>query len=94
MRGVFLGPPGAGKGTQAKVFCERRNMLHVSTGELLRAEVKAKTPLGEKAESIMARGDLVPDQLVLEITAKRLSTAIGGTAARRGTSTRLSSPWN
>ncbi|MHC4778930.1 MAG: adenylate kinase [Planctomycetota bacterium] len=73
MRGVFLGPPGAGKGTQAKVFCERRNMLHVSTGELLRGEVKAKSPLGEKAESIMARGDLVPDALVLEITAKRLS---------------------
>ena len=72
MRGVFLGPPGAGKGTQAKVFCERRNLLHVSTGELLRGEVKAGTDPGKKAESIMARGDLVPDALVLEIAAKRL----------------------
>ncbi|MHC5037450.1 MAG: adenylate kinase [Planctomycetota bacterium] len=72
MRTVFLGPPGAGKGTQAKVFCERRNLVHLSTGELLRGEVKAGTPLGKKASDIMARGDLVPDPLVLEITAKRL----------------------
>jgi adenylate kinase len=72
MRGVFLGPPGAGKGTQAKVFCERRNMVHISTGELLRREVKEESSLGLKAREIMARGDLVPDPLVLEITAVRL----------------------
>ncbi len=73
LRGVFLGPPGAGKGTQAKVFCERRNLVHVSTGDLLRREVKNETPLGAKASEIMTRGDLVPDSLVLEITKKRLS---------------------
>jgi len=72
MRGVFLGPPGAGKGTQAKVFCERRNLVHISTGELLRREVKNGSPLGIKAREIIARGDLVPDPLVLDISAARI----------------------
>lgn len=72
MRGVFLGPPGAGKGTQAKIFCERRNMVHVSTGELLRAAVREGSALGKKAADIMERGDLVPDNLVLDIAAERL----------------------
>lgn len=72
MRGVFLGPPGAGKGTQAKVFCERRNLPHISTGELLRREVKEGTALGRKASDIMERGDLVPDSLVLQIASQRL----------------------
>lgn len=72
MRGVFLGPPGVGKGTQAKTFCEKRKIAHVSTGELLRRAVREGTPLGQKASGIMARGELVPDALVLEIVAERL----------------------
>ena len=62
---LFLGPPGAGKGTQAQRLAEREDLLHLSTGDLLRAEVQAGTPLGQEAESVMARGELVSDALVL-----------------------------
>lgn len=75
MRSVFLGPPGAGKGTQAALFCEKRKLAHVSTGELLRQAAREGTPLGKKAAEIMKRGDLVPDDLVLGIAKARLDSA-------------------
>jgi adenylate kinase len=75
---LFLGPPGAGKGTQAERLADQRQLLHLSTGELLRAEVKAGTALGREAEAIMASGGLVGDQLVLAIVRHRLETHSGG----------------
>ncbi|MCI4319578.1 MAG: adenylate kinase [Thermoplasmata archaeon] len=69
---AFLGPPGAGKGTQAEILSRELKIAHLSTGDLLRAAVAAQTPLGEQAKSIMAAGQLVPDPLVLEIVAERL----------------------
>ena len=75
---LFLGPPGAGKGTQAQRLAEREDLLHLSTGDLLRAEVQAGTPLGQEAESVMARGELVSDALVLAIVRARLEQFSGG----------------
>ncbi len=75
---LFLGPPGAGKGTQAELLAERHQLLHLSTGELLRAEVKAGTALGQEAEAVMARGELVSDALVLAIVRSRLEEHTGG----------------
>ncbi len=75
---LFLGPPGAGKGTQAELLAERHQLLHLSTGELLRAEVKAGTALGQEAEAVMARGELVSDALVLAIVRSRLEGHTGG----------------
>ena len=69
---LFLGPPGAGKGTQASLICNTRGMKHLSTGDLLRAEVSAKSNLGKEAEAIMNRGDLVSDELVLAIVENQL----------------------
>ena len=69
---VFLGPPGAGKGTQAKLIAERYGIPHVSTGDILRDNVARGTGLGLKAKAIMARGDLVPDTLVFDMVALRL----------------------
>ena len=69
---VLLGPPGAGKGTQAKMIAERCAIPHVSTGDLLRDNVARGTELGAKAKAIMARGDLVPDMLVCDMVASRL----------------------
>ena len=69
---LFLGPPGAGKGTQAQQLASRRGLLHLSTGDLLRAEVAAGTPLGAEAQAVMARGELVSDALVLAIVRSRL----------------------
>ncbi|MEL6158004.1 MAG: adenylate kinase [Cyanobacteria bacterium J06623_5] len=70
---IFLGPPGAGKGTQAQVLCEICDVPHISTGDILRAAVKAKTELGQKAESYMNAGELVPDELMLDLIRERLS---------------------
>jgi len=77
---LFLGPPGAGKGTQAVRLAEGHGLLHLSTGDLLRAEVAAGTPLGQEAEAVMARGELVSDALVLAIVRSRLEqqAAAGG----------------
>lgn len=73
MQLIFLGPPGAGKGTQAQLLAELWKIPHVSTGDILRASVAAQTILGQKAQAFMARGELVPDQLLLEIVQERLS---------------------
>jgi adenylate kinase len=77
---LFLGPPGAGKGTQAQRLAESRGLLHLSTGDPLRGEVAAGTPLGQEAEAVMARGELVSDALVLAIVRSRLEqqAAAGG----------------
>ena len=75
---LFLGPPGAGKGTQAQRLAVREGLLHLSTGDLLRAEVQAGTPLGQEAEAVMARGELVSDALVLAIVRSRLEHHEGG----------------
>ena len=71
---LFLGPPGVGKGTQAQILASKTNLEHLSTGDLLRAEVKAGTDLGKQVEGVMARGALVSDSLVLEIVRYRLKT--------------------
>lgn len=71
-RVIFLGPPGAGKGTQAKVLSEGCNVPHISTGDILRAAVKAKSALGQKAEGYMSAGELVPDDLILDLIRERL----------------------
>jgi adenylate kinase len=62
---VFLGPPGVGKGTQAKLLCGARSLRHVSTGDLLREAVASGSELGQKAKEFMDRGDLVPDEVML-----------------------------
>ncbi len=62
---IFLGPPGAGKGTQAKRLSQELGLLHISTGDMLREAVKKCTPLGRKAKEYMDRGELVPDELMV-----------------------------
>jgi adenylate kinase len=70
---IFMGPPGAGKGTQAEIFHERHGVPHISTGDILRAAVRADTEIGRQAQAYMQRGDLVPDAVMQEIVARRLS---------------------
>jgi adenylate kinase len=72
MRLIFLGPPGAGKGTQGQLLAELWNISHIATGDMLRAAVAQKTDLGLKAKSYMDAGDLVPDQLILDLVRERL----------------------
>ena len=69
---IFLGPPGAGKGTQAQMLCQSYQVPHISTGDILRAAVKEKTELGLKAEEFMNAGELVPDDLILGLIRERL----------------------
>ena len=69
---LFLGPPGAGKGTQANLFCKKYALDHLSTGDLLRDEVSSGSDLGLKAAEIMNKGELVSDELVLSIVKTRL----------------------
>jgi adenylate kinase len=75
MRLVFLGPPGAGKGTQAKVLEERFGARQISTGDILRANVKNGTPLGSRAKSFMDAGDLVPDDVIIGMMESELGAS-------------------
>lgn len=68
----MFGPPGAGKGTQAKILQQERGWPQLSTGDMLRAAIAAGTALGQKVEAILERGDLVPDEIVIGIIAERL----------------------
>jgi adenylate kinase len=72
MRMILLGPPGAGKGTQAQLLTDRHGILQLSTGDLLRAAVEAGTPIGQWAKDVMARGELCPDDLVVSIVSQRI----------------------
>jgi adenylate kinase len=69
---IFLGPPGAGKGTQAKELAHKFGVPHLSTGDMLRDNITRGTQLGQSAKPIMARGELVPDSLVLKMVAERI----------------------
>ena len=80
MRLILLGPPGAGKGTQAQRLLAKHRIVQLSTGDMLRAAVAAGTPVGLRAKSTMERGELVPDDIVVAIIADR----IGKPDARRG----------
>ena len=73
MRLLLLGPPGAGKGTQAQFICETCGIPQISTGDMLRAAIAAGTPLGKMAQSVMARGDLVSDDIVVGLVKERLA---------------------
>jgi adenylate kinase len=73
MRLVFLGPPGAGKGTQAIEIAEQFDLTHLSTGDLLRSEIKARSDLGLEAKEFMDRGAFVPDDLVVEMVLRRIA---------------------
>ena len=72
MRIILMGPPGVGKGTQAKNIVEKFGIVHLSTGDILRAEVGGNTDLGERAKKYMDAGQLVPDELLLDMMEKRL----------------------
>ncbi len=69
---IFLGPPGAGKGTQASLLAQLHGIPHISTGEILRAAIKEKTQLGVEAQGFVDRGELVPDDLILNLIRERL----------------------
>jgi len=75
MKLILLGPPGAGKGTQAKLLTEKFSIPQISTGDILRAAVKAGTPMGRKAKEFMDAGGLVPDEVVVGIVRDRLQEA-------------------
>jgi adenylate kinase len=72
MRVILLGPPGAGKGTQAAFICERYGIPQISTGDMLRAVIKAGTPLGLAAQKEMDAGQLVPDKIIVDMVTERL----------------------
>ncbi|MBM3705472.1 MAG: adenylate kinase [Actinobacteria bacterium] len=78
MRIVLLGPPGAGKGTQAKKISDRYGISHISTGDILRNEVKNRTSLGKEASEFMKHGKLVPDDLIIKIIKNIISSSNSG----------------
>lgn len=75
---LLLGPPGAGKGTQATLLCQRLQLQHLSTGDMLRQAIREKTPWGRQAASAMERGDLAGDEIVLGLVQERLASSPSG----------------
>jgi adenylate kinase len=75
---LIMGPPGSGKGTQGERLAARLHLRHIATGDLLRAEVAAGTPLGRQAEELMDRGDLVPDQMIMDLLMPKILDAASG----------------
>jgi len=75
VRIVLLGPPGSGKGTQAELLSKKYEIPHIAMGDILREEVAKKTPLGEKVNVYMSKGELVPDEIVIEVLKKRIQEA-------------------
>ena len=73
MKLIFLGPPGAGKGTQAERIAERYEIAHLSTGDMLRAEIRNATPLGAAAKAYIDRGELVPDSVIIDMVRERIA---------------------
>lgn len=71
---LIFGPPGSGKGTQSVRLAEKFNLTHLSTGDMLRAEIASGTELGRKMSSIMSKGELVPDEVVIEMIASRIDS--------------------
>ncbi|NSW94343.1 MAG: adenylate kinase [Bacteroidales bacterium] len=71
---LIFGPPGSGKGTQSVRLAEKFNLTHLSTGDMLRAEIAAGTELGRKMSSIMSKGELVPDEVVIEMIASKIDS--------------------
>jgi len=69
---VLFGPPGAGKGTQSNLLIDKYNLVHLSTGDILRGEITAGTELGMEAKTLMDRGDLVPDEVVIAMISSKL----------------------
>jgi adenylate kinase len=74
---LMFGPPGSGKGTQSVTLAEKYNFLHLSTGDMLRAELSAGTELGKRMEKIMAAGELVPDEVVIDMIAHKIDSTKG-----------------
>lgn len=74
---ILFGPPGSGKGTQAQKLVEKYKLLHISTGDLLRSELKAATPLGIEAKKYIDKGELVPDEVVIGMISSQLNQYIG-----------------
>jgi adenylate kinase len=74
---LIFGPPGSGKGTQSVKLAEKFNLVHLSTGDMLRAEIAAGTELGKKMSTIMSKGELVPDEVVIEMIAARIDKTKG-----------------
>ncbi len=74
---LIFGPPGSGKGTQSVQLAQKFNLTHLSTGDMLRAEIAAGTGLGKKMSSIMSKGELVPDEVVIEMIASKIDNTSG-----------------
>jgi adenylate kinase len=88
---LMFGPPGSGKGTQSVTLAGKYNLLHLSTGDMLRAELAAGTPLGKKMEAIMAAGYLVPDDVVIAMIAQKIDATTGKPVSSL---TASPAPWN